>query len=130
MMSHPCALVDDRFEKFTEELALAILTILGRDLAPHVGDENDVLQCSVTTEFPEHREITSGHFGKSFVGDTVHVDDSGGLGTSLVSGKKFCRRDWEIAKADVDSRGGQESCNPPKNIQITHSGVIESRGID
>ena len=111
-----CALVEDRFEKFGVECFLGIFTNLGRDFAPHVGDKDNVLQCTVTTEFPKHPKIPFGNSGEPFVGDTLDVDDPGKLRASLVSVKKFSPRDQETTNANVDSRGGQESCNRVQNI--------------
>ena len=89
MADHLGALVEDRFEKFTGQLVLAVLALFGRDLAPHVGDEDDVLQCRVTTKLTEHPEIPSGHSSEPLFGDTVNVDDPGKLASPLVSVKRF-----------------------------------------
>ena len=71
--------------KRTNQLVLAILIVLGRDLAPHISGQDDVLQCVITAEFAEHPEIPSGDSGEPFVGDTMDVDDTGELGSFLVS---------------------------------------------
>ena len=89
MTSHLRALVEDRLEEIVRELVLAILTILGRDLAPHVRDQNDVLQRLVTAEFPERVEIASGDSGEPFVGDAVDIDGPGNLAPVLIPGKKL-----------------------------------------
>ena len=72
---HSCTLVGDGFEKITRELVLTTLTIPGRDLTPHVGDDDDVLQCRVAARFTEHPKIPSGDSGEPSVGDAVGVDD-------------------------------------------------------
>ena len=130
MANHLCALVKDRFEKIARELVLAILTILGRDLAPHVRDEDDVLQCRVAAEFSEHLEISSGDSGESFVGDAVDVNDPGKLASSLVSAKRFSREDRGTMNVGVCSRSGQVSCDHPQYIRVTLRGVVKSRSID
>ena len=112
-----CALVEERFEKSPERF-LVIFTNLGRDFVPHVGDENDVFQCSITAEFPGHPKIPFGDSGKPFVGDTLDVDDPSKPRAFLVSIKKFSPGDQETTNVNVDSRGGQESCNRVQNIRI------------
>ena len=116
--NNSCALVEERFEKFGAECFLVIFTNLGRDFVPHVGDENDVLQCSITPEFPGHPKIPFGDSGKPFVGDTLDVDDPSKPRAFLVSIKKFSPEDQETTNVNVDSRGGQESCNRVQNIRI------------
>ena len=103
---HLGALVEDRFKKFTGQFVLAILTVLGGNLAPHVGDEDDVLQCRVAAKLTKHPEIPSGHSGELFVGDPVDVDNSGKLTPSLVPIKRFSLEDREMADADVRLRRG------------------------
>ena len=93
MASHLCALVNGRFEKFIGEFVLPILTVLRRDLAPHIRDEGNVLQCRVTAKLTEHPEILSGDSGEPFVGDAVDVDDPGKFTSPLVSNKRFSRED-------------------------------------
>ena len=87
--NHSGALVEDRFEKITREFALAGFTDVTRDLAPHVGDENDVLQCRVTTKFVEHPKIPPSDSSKPIIGDAVDIDDPGKLRPFLVSVKKL-----------------------------------------
>ena len=91
--SHLCAQVEDRFEKFARQFVLAILTVLGRDLIPSVGDENDAPQGCVTTKSPEHAEIPSGYSGKPFISDEVDIYDTGKLAPLLVSVKRFSPED-------------------------------------
>ena len=118
MADHPGALLNDRFEKITRQFGLASFAVLERDIAPHVGSKNDVLQCRVTTKFLEHPEVPPSDSGKSPVGDAVDVDDSSKRRASLVSVKGFIPGDQETANAEVDSRGGQESCDHLQNIRI------------
>ena len=93
MASHLCSLLEGWFEKFTGEFILTFLTGLGGDLAPHVGDKNDVLQCRVTTKFTEHSKIPWSDSGKLHVGDAVDVDDPGKLRLFLMPIKKFSSGD-------------------------------------
>ena len=70
-------LVKNRLERFCDELPLASFPDILRDLAPHVGDENDALQGRVTTKFAEHLEVTHRDLRESLVGNAVDVDNSG-----------------------------------------------------
>ena len=72
---YSCTLAGDGFERITRELVLTTLTILWRDLTPHVGDNDDVLQCRVAAKFTEHPKIPPGDSGEPFVGGAVGVDD-------------------------------------------------------
>ena len=64
-----------------------------RDFAPHVGDQNDILQCLITANFAEHVEIPPGDSGKPSVGDAVNIDNAGKLRVFLISIKKFSLED-------------------------------------
>ena len=86
--------------KRTNQLVLAILIVLGRDLAPHISGQDDVLQCPIAVEFVEHPEILSGDSGEPFVGDAMDVDESGKLEPSLVSVKELSPKDIDIYKKD------------------------------
>ena len=130
MASHSCTLVESRFEEITCEFVLASFAFLEREMVPHVGNQNDILQCIVTAKFPEHPEVPSGDSGKSPVGDAVGVDDTGKFRASLVSVKRFSPGSQERANTDVDSRGGQESCDHLQNLCVARCSVIESRGVD
>ena len=85
MTNHLCAQVEDWFEMFTNQLVLAILIVLGRDLAPHISGQDDVLRYPITAEFMEHPEIPSSDPSEPFVGDAMNVDESRKLEPSLAS---------------------------------------------
>ena len=95
MADHLCVLVEDRFEKSTGQAVLASFAVLGREIALHVGNENDILQRRVTAKVTEHLEVPSSDSGKPTVRDTVDVDDSGKRGPFLVSIGKFSVEDRE-----------------------------------
>ena len=101
MASHSCTLVEGWFEKYTGELVLAGLVDVLRDLAPHVGDDNDVLQCGVTAEFTEHLEIPSGDPSIPNVGDAVDVDDPCERRTCLIPGKGFSMENKKVVRANA-----------------------------
>ena len=65
--------------KAVGEFILASFTDVARDINPHVGCENDGLQCRVTAEFAGRLEIPSANSGKPYIGYTVDVDDPGKL---------------------------------------------------
>ena len=71
------------------------LAVLGGEIAPHIGNENDVLQRRVTAKAMEHLEVPYSDSGKPTVRDTVDVDDSGKRGPFLVSIGKFSVEDRE-----------------------------------
>ena len=87
--NHSCTIVEGTSEKSTGEFFLASFTNLTRDPTPHVGDENDVLQCRVTAELTEGPDIPSGDFCTLIVGDSMDVDDSSKLGSFPISVGKF-----------------------------------------
>ena len=90
-----------------------------RDFAPRVGNENNVLQCRVTTEFVEHVEIPSCHSGEPFARDPVDVNHPGKLEPILVAIKKLSLEDQETTRDDVYSRSRQKSCDCFQNPRIT-----------
>ena len=92
---HSCTLVEDRFGNFPGQFVLASFPVFRRDIAPHVGNENNVLHRHVTTEVTKHLEVLSGDSGKPMVRDAVDVDDSGKRGPFLVSVGKFSPQDRE-----------------------------------
>ena len=84
MASHLCAPVEGRFEGVGETILESLIDV-ARDLAPRVGNENDVLQGRVATKFMEHPEIMFGYLGElPLVGDAVDIDDPGKLGPSRI----------------------------------------------
>ena len=83
MANHLCAIVEGRFENFAGEFFLTSFTDVARDLAPHVGDENYVLQRRVTAKSAERVEVPFGSSGKPSFGDAVEVDDPASLDPSL-----------------------------------------------
>ena len=101
-----CALAKGQVESVSKEFFLESFTVLGRDRGPHVGDENNVLQRRVTTEFTVHLEIPSGDSGKPSVGDAVDVDDPSKLGPFSVSVRKFSPEDREATNADIRLHDG------------------------
>ena len=64
MTNHLCALVEGRFKKEPGYFVLASFTDFAGNPAPHVGDENEILQCLVTAKFVEHPEFPSEVFGE------------------------------------------------------------------
>ena len=117
MAGHLCALFKGRFEKYTEQFALANCAIFRRDIAPHVCDDNDVLQCRVTAKVTEPLEILSGDSGEPIAGDAVDLDDTGKCSASI-SVKEFSLEDRDATNDGLHSRGGQESGNHLQNICI------------
>ena len=107
MPIHLCALEGSQFEKTSVEFVLASFADFGRDLAPHVGDEDDILQCRVTAKFAEDVEISSGVSGKPGLGDPVDEDDPGELIPCLITVGGVNSKDRELVSANVHSHGGQ-----------------------
>jgi hypothetical protein len=68
-------LVEDRLEEYVTfaKFCLSSLSDFNADLAPHVSDENDVLEGTFATKLPEHTEIASGNPAHPKVADTVYV---------------------------------------------------------
>jgi len=85
MANHLRAFVKHLFEEVAGEFHLARFTDVARNLAPHVGDEDDVLQGRVTAKLAENLEISSRDSGESFVRDTMDVGDPCKLGPFFVS---------------------------------------------
>ena len=104
MSNDLCAIIEGRPEKVTGEFFLASFANLVRDLAPHVGNDDDILQRGVTAEFTEHLEIQSGGSGEPAVRDAVDVDDSGKLKSFLISIEKISPEDRKMTDADVHLR--------------------------
>ena len=100
------ALVEGRFENFVREFLLAgFIDIPGAD-PPHVGDENDVLQCQFTAEFAEHVKTPPNDPIELVVGYTVDVDDPGKGRPFLMPVEKFSPSDGRTANADACLHGG------------------------
>ena len=89
MANHLRAVVEDRFKRFTRKFVLASFAHIARDVAPHVGNENNILQCRITAEFLERLRTPPGDSGGSSVGDAVGVDDPGKLRPLFISVEKF-----------------------------------------
>ena len=90
---HLCAPFEGWFEKNAEQFVLGSCAVFGRDIAPHVGDDNDVLQRRVTAKLTEPLEIPSGDSGKPIIGNAVDVDDTGKCSASFISVKEFSLED-------------------------------------
>ena len=116
MAIHLRAVGESQLEKATGEFPLASFTDLASDRVPHAGDENEVLQCRVTTEFTISVEIPSRDSGEPTIGDAVEVDDAGQLGSFPISVEQFILGGLEAMNAGGSSHGGQEGCNQPQNV--------------
>ena len=94
MPNRLCALAKGQFENIVRKSLLQSFTDLARDCAPHVGDENNILQCRhFAAEFAECAEIPSGDSGLPTVADTIDVDNPGKLGPLPISVAKFSFED-------------------------------------
>ena len=89
MASHLRAFVEGRLEESVDELHLASFADIERDRAPHVSDENDVLQACVAAELAENPKIPLRNSSKPVVGDGVNVYDSCKISPFFVSIKWF-----------------------------------------
>ena len=114
---HLCAPFEGWFEKNAEQFVLGSCAVFGRDIAPHVGDDNDVLQRGFTAKVTEPLEILSGDSGEPIAGDAVDLDDTGKCSASI-SVKEFSLEDRDATNDGLHSRGGQESGNHLQNICI------------
>jgi hypothetical protein len=70
-----CTLIEDRFEKLPDEFLFTGLSNVQRDLPPHIGDKDDILERRVPAELAKHPEVTSGDSAESHVGDAMYVDN-------------------------------------------------------
>ena len=127
MTNHSCALAEGQFEKGSEEFLLASFAEIGRDRVPHVGDDNNVLQCRVTTEVTERAEIPSCDSGRPVVGDAVDVDDPSKLGTFPISVEKLVRK-TRTTNVNGHLHSGHEIYNLQNLLGLR--GIIKARGVD
>ena len=92
---HLCALLENGLEEdvLVLQFCFAIGTDLGIDFSPHVGDDDNVLECVVTAELSEHTEVLPRQPSHPEVGDPVEVEDPGKPATPFVSvcGRFFVR---------------------------------------
>jgi len=73
--SHPGTLVEDGLEEkiIAHQLCLASFADLGVDVAPPVGDDDNILEGGVSTESSEHSEVLRRYPTHSGIGDPVEV---------------------------------------------------------
>ena len=93
MPNHLCAPIEGRFEGFPREFILENFASITRDIAPHVGDDDNVVQCCVTTKFVERLEILSSDSNYPGVKNAVDIDDPGERRPSPISGERFRQED-------------------------------------
>lgn len=107
MSNHPCALVEGRFKKVTGKFPLESFTDVTRDLAPHVGDKNDVLEHRVAAKSAESVVIPSGSSDKPITGDAMDEDHPGKFRPFVVSVevKMVSPEGLETTNTDVYLRG-------------------------
>ena len=60
----------------------------------------------------------------------MDVDDPSELRSSLIPVEDFSLEDREMANADMDLRGGQESRDQLQNLGVALCSVVEPRGVD
>ena len=130
MAKHSCALVESRFEEFVGKFLLASFAGVLRNLPPHVGDKNNVLQCRFAAEFAEHVEIPTGDPTEPDVEDAVNVDDPSECRPFLVSVENFSPTNWKTTNANAHLPGCQEKCDHLQNICIASCSVTESWGFE
>ena len=94
MASNSCALGKGQFEE-VGKFPLGGSAGPGKHRVPHVGDDNNALQCRATTEVTERVEIPFCDSGRSAVGDSMDVDDSSKLGPFSISVEKLNPEDDE-----------------------------------
>ena len=92
MPDHLRILVKSRSEKLGGEFLLTGFIDITSVLLPHIGDENDILQCWITAEFAKHIEIPPGNPAKPIVGDSVDIYNPGELGPLLISVGRSVRK--------------------------------------
>ena len=110
MASNSCTLGKGQFEE-VGKFPLADFANPGMYRVPHVGDDNNVLQCRTTTEITERVEIPFCDSGRSAVGDSVDVDDSSKLGPFPISVEK-------LSPGDDERRTQMETCAEVKKSTI------------
>lgn len=83
---HLRALIQYALEKevFAGELPLTRLTTFLADFAPHVGQDDYVLEGAVAAELAEHTEVARRGSAHAEIRDTVNVDDAGELLAFLI----------------------------------------------
>ena len=91
--SHLSAFVESRFQKIARKILLASFADVERDFSPHVGDENNVPHCPITTKCAEQVVSPSRNPAKLIVRDPVDVYDPGELKSLFISVEEFSSGD-------------------------------------
>ena len=87
MSSHLGTLVENGLEEdiLPHQFCLAVVTGLGVDFSPHVGDDDDILKGVIATELSEHVEVPRRYPAHSEIGDPVEIEHPGEPVTAFVS---------------------------------------------
>jgi hypothetical protein len=118
------------------QLGLACIADVGADIPPHVGDDDYVLECTVSTELSEHAEVPPGYPTHPNIRDRVKVEDTSKHVTSSVPvygtipsvRYEFCffLKNWP----ELHVRGFEEGCYRFEDIYVAPCGIVESRSVD
>ena len=73
MAGNPGAFFQHWFEELSDKFLLANLPDTFRDLPPHIGYEDNILECLVSTELVEHLKVASRNASESVVRNAVDV---------------------------------------------------------
>ena len=86
MTSHPSTIVKGGFEEgvLAHQLRLKLLANFQFNSAPHISDNNDVLECFITAETSERPEVSRLGLSRSAIRDPVNVEEAGKSVSSCV----------------------------------------------
>ena len=128
--SHSCTILEAGLEEnILLQLVLACLTVL----APHVCDNNNILEGSLSTQFSEHPEVLHRDPAQPVIGDPVEVGDTGEFDTPFVPA---CLRDIFASELCIF---GNKSCSAHDlarksatlfSTSVALRGIVESRCVN